>query len=112
MPNISDTLISCGVSRIHAKVVEALSDGQFHSLRDIEKLVDLRQPEVSLAAICLSEYLEASENPSGGKGRPEKCVRTSRENYREYISKLVAAKREKIAELEMGIKTLERLKSK
>ena len=74
MQKISDLLIKSGVKRTVALVVEVLSDCKVHTMRDIERKADLRQPEVSVAISILHEYLTISEKPSLNRGRPSKCV--------------------------------------
>jgi len=82
-----DNLVSLGASRTVAKVIEVLSDNKEHSLRDIERKADLRQPEVSLAVAEIGSFLasEYRHSEGGGKGRPTKYVKMSRDRYEMYI---------------------------
>lgn len=85
MQKISELLINAGTDRIIAGVIEVLADGKWHSMREIERTADLRQPEVSGAISHLSEYVEL-RNSKGARGRPQKCVRGVR--LREYVDEI------------------------
>ncbi len=86
-----DNLVSLGASRTVAKVIEVLSDHKEHSLRDIERKADLRQPEVSLAVGEIYSYLiiEQWNVEGGGKGRPQKYVKMDRGSYEMYLNNRV-----------------------
>lgn len=82
-----ENLLLLDVPRTTALVIEVLSDNKEHSLRDIERKSDLRQPEVSIAIGCLTPYISVEEKraASGGKGRPRKHVTMKREAFAKYV---------------------------
>ena len=90
MQKISELLINAGTDRVIAGVIEVLADGSWHTMREIERAADLRQPEVSIAIGKLAEYVEL-RNAKGARGRPQKCVRGVR--LREYVAVKVNATR-------------------
>lgn len=90
MQKISELLINAGTDRVIAGVIEVLADGKWHTMREIERAADLRQPEVSGAISHLSEYVEL-RNAKGARGRPQKCVRGVR--LREYINEIIIKNR-------------------
>lgn len=92
MQKISELLINAGTDRVIAGVIEVLADGKWHSMREIERAADLRQPEVSSAISHLAEYVEL-RNSKGARGRPQKCVRGVK--MREYVNERIVATRAK-----------------
>ena len=95
MQKISELLIYAGTDRVIAGVIEVLADGKWHTMRDIERAADLRQPEVSGAISHLAEYVEL-RNSKGARGRPQKCVRGVR--LREYVGERYKEMRDKNTE--------------
>lgn len=85
MPKMSDLLIKAGVKRPVAKVVEVLSDYQYHTMREIEREADLRQPEVSLVVKVLDGYVTI-ETQQGDRGRPQNVVSMKKPNLVAFIS--------------------------
>jgi predicted transcriptional regulator len=86
-----ESLLLLDVPRTVANVIAVLSDGKEHSLRDIERKADLRQPEVSIAIGLLSSYVTVEEKRGdGGRGRPQKFITMRRGKYVEYIDECVA----------------------
>ena len=90
MQKISELLINAGTDRVIAGVIEVLADGKWHSMREIERAADLRQPEVSIAIGTLAEYLE-TKTAGGAHGRPQKCVRGVR--LRKFVERRAGALR-------------------
>lgn len=90
MKPIFDNFQLLNVPRTTAKVLEVLSDGKEHTLREIERVADLRQPEVSIAVEQISSYVTITKlNPEFGRGRPQKVVQMSKRAYGEYIDACV-----------------------
>jgi predicted transcriptional regulator len=82
-----ENLLLLDVPRTVANVIDVLSDGKEHSLRDIERKADLRQPEVSIAISTLSSYVTVEEKREvGGRGRPQKFITMSKKDYACYVS--------------------------
>ncbi len=71
---IADALISLGVNRNAAMVLAYLQDTNAATSSDLEKVADLRQPEVSIATKQLMErdWITEREEKKPGKGRPYK----------------------------------------
>jgi predicted transcriptional regulator len=84
MNSIRENLMFLGVPRATAIVVEILFDGKPRTLREIERVGDLRQPEVSLAVSLLPSYLKV-------EGRHPKMISMSRGAYLGYIDAWVGA---------------------
>ena len=85
-----ENLLLLAVPRTVANVIDVLSDGKEHSLRDIERKADLRQPEVSIAISTLSPYVTVEEKRDvGGRGRPQKFITMKRKAYVDYIKACV-----------------------
>ncbi len=85
-----ENLLRCGVKKNEGVIVEFLSrDHEYHSLRDIERACDLRQPEVSIVVTRLALLLDvnlAKKEP--GKGRPIKSARLTEEKFAAYIDSI------------------------
>jgi len=87
-----ENLLLLAVPRTVANVIDVLSDGKEHSLRDIERKADLRQPEVSIAISTLSSYVTVEEKRGdGGRGRPQKFITMNRKAFVDYIKACVVA---------------------
>tara|TARA_B100001750_G_scaffold247400_1_gene273022 strand:+ start:526 stop:942 length:417 start_codon:yes stop_codon:yes gene_type:complete len=67
-----EMLVNIGVDSNVAKVLVALSDGQFQSSTNLQKICKLRQPEISMAMQQLLSTDMVAYEPlkSGGRGRP------------------------------------------
>ena len=85
MKSISQNLIILNVPRTVAGVLEVLADWQPHSMRDIERKSDLRQPEVSLALGMLGAYVTVEHDEKPNRGRPAKIISLTPNAYAEYI---------------------------
>jgi predicted transcriptional regulator len=73
-----EMLVSIGACRENALIIVALNEsGGFQSSRDLQKMCNLRQPEVSVAMKTLleSEMVACEPLKGGGRGRP--CHRYS-----------------------------------
>lgn len=85
MKCVHENLEALGVSRTIARVVEVLVNGKPHTLHEIEKAANLRQSEVSGAVTTLSSIFTISYSDKLGRGRPQKIVQMSPENYKRYV---------------------------
>ena len=67
-----EMLVNIGVDSNVAKVLVALSYGQFESSTNLQKICKLRQPEISMAMQQLLSTDMVAYEPlkSGGRGRP------------------------------------------
>lgn len=94
MPNQNKELIAnlrrCGVKKNEAAVVEFLSrDHEYHSLREIERGCDLRQPEVSIVVSAQSKFIESKTSPNSSKrGRPVKHARMTNGLMAAYLDRI------------------------
>lgn len=83
MNNDSEKLVSdlteIGFSKNNAAVLVCLHQYDISTQRDIERKMDLRQPEVSLAIKKLTDknIISIYDSQSTGKGRPLKIYRLS-----------------------------------
>jgi len=85
-----ENLLLLAVPRTVANVIDVLSDGKEHSLRDIERKADLRQPEVSIAISTLSSYVTVEEKRDvRGRGRPQKFITMRKKDCACYVSACV-----------------------
>ena len=77
---IVDILAGLGIKKNVAKVVVYLSVVSEATSRVIERVTDLRQPEVSIAMRYLKEnnWVEIQEKKKESKGRPVKIYRLSK----------------------------------
>lgn len=85
MKCIHENLETLGVSRTVARIVEVLADGKPRTMHEIEKAADLRQTEVSNAVTTLSSIFTISHSDAHGRGRPQKIVQMSADNYKKYV---------------------------
>ena len=106
MQKISENLMVLGVHRTVSLVVEALVDGEPHTLREIERITGLRQPEVSLAVSEIKDYVLVKEKYDGERGRPIKIVTLPLKSYRRYIMNIVEHSREAQVKIESAAKEL------
>lgn len=86
-----------GLPETVARVLAVLVDHQGHKLRDIERLADLRQPEVSIAVNKhLKKFIETKEiqNPETRR-RPEKHVTMTSNMYQSLLSTLQKAENDR-----------------
>ena len=91
MKTISENLTILNAPRTVAGVLEVLADYQPHTMHDIERKSDLRQPEVSLAiGGALSAYVTVEDVKRVTPGRPVKIVTMKHEAYDEYIDACLA----------------------
>jgi len=95
-----------GVHRTVSLVVEALADGEPHTLREIERITDLRQPEVSLAVSEIKDYVLVKEKCDGERGRPIKIVKLPLKSYQRYVLSIVERTREGRVKIESAAKEL------
>lgn len=91
-----------GLKETVARTLAVLVDHQWHSLRDIERGADLRQPEVSLAlSRHLKKFIEIKEVDTPCKpdmrkcGRPSKHVQMTANMYQSLLSTLQKAENER-----------------
>ncbi len=69
-----ELLVNIGVKRNIAKILVFLTRSQKATSREIEKMTDLRQPEVSIAIgqMLKHKWVISKENKTENKGRPVK----------------------------------------
>lgn len=77
-------LTEIGFSKNNAAVLVCLHQYEISTQRDIERKMDLRQPEVSLAIKKLTDknMISIYDSQSTGKGRPVKIYRLSLPLYK------------------------------
>ena len=85
MSNIAELLIKAGVPRTVSHVIAVLSDEQWYTMRQIERIADLRQPEVSKAVMQLSSFVRTKDGDNT-HGRPEKVVMLKRKDIKRFIA--------------------------
>ena len=107
MDKLSELLIAVGVPKNTANVFELLLDGMSRTSRQIERVVDLRQPEVSVALKNLCGFVSVTEQASENKGRPNKVYTMSRKQRGGYLKKVVD---EKQADITKVTETLEKIR--
>ena len=96
MDKLSELLIKVGVPKNTANVFAFLLDGEPRTARQIERVVDLRQPEVSIALKNLRPFVSVTERASENKGRPNKVYRMSKKQGDAYLKCIADEKQKEI----------------
>ena len=113
MSDIAERLQACGTRRILSLVFEYLSsDHEWHTLRDIERKMDLRQPEVSMALKELAPYIEvrkSDRNAGSGRGRPVSEVRMSEVSANAFVDAVITNGKGEIKVKEAALEKLKDL---
>ena len=91
MKSIAENLVLLDVPRTVAQVIEVLADNKPHSMHEIEREADTRQPNVCVAVKMLEPYVTIESRKGVGKGRPQKYVTMTRKAYVEYVKACVLA---------------------
>lgn len=70
--NASNALKRLGISEIENRILLCLFEKEGITAREIERIADLRQPDVSVYTSALKKkgWIKASPTPKEGKGRP------------------------------------------
>lgn len=70
--NASNALKRLGISEIETRILLCLFEKEGITAREIERIADLRQPDVSISTNTLKKkgWIKASSTPKDGKGRP------------------------------------------
>lgn len=90
MTTLSQHLINAGSSRTIATTLEALSDGEWKTLRQIERDGDMRQAETSIAVSLLAPYLERKKvKEDKGRGASLVTVRLKKGGLTRYLDHMV-----------------------
>jgi|Deesub1362A_J573_1020465.scaffolds.fasta_scaffold00899_16 predicted transcriptional regulator len=101
-------LAEAGLNKNIAKVVVFLSKTGEAIARDIERVANLRQPEVSLAMKELKSWgwIKEREIKKKGKGRPLKSYKLTLD-FKERVAELIKKKREELKRTEEDLMELE-----
>ncbi len=104
---ITDTLISLGMSRPVARILSYLQTGDEVTSVDLEKVTGLRQPEVSVAMRELKEHgwINEREGKKPGKGRPYK-IYSLKVSFDEIIARIEKQQRKAADEARLRIERL------
>jgi predicted transcriptional regulator len=104
---ITDTLISLGMSRSVARILSYLQTGDEVTSVDLEKVTGLRQPEVSVAMRELKEHgwINEREGKKPGKGRPYK-IYSLKVSFDEIIAQIEMQQRKAADEARSRIERL------
>ncbi|MFZ3168417.1 MAG: transcriptional regulator protein [Candidatus Methanoperedens sp.] len=105
---ISDILISSGLSRPVARTLAYLQKVDTATSIDLERGTGLRQPEVSIAMRQLNPFywIDESEEKKPGKGRPNK-VYSLKVGFKDIIAHL---EKEQKKAIDDGMASIKRLK--
>ena len=105
---ISDILISSGMSRPVARTLAYLQKVDTATSIDLERGTGLRQPEVSIAMRQLNpfDWIDESEEKKPGKGRPNK-VYSLKVRFKDIIVHLEKQQKKAIDD---GVASIKRLK--
>ena len=107
---ISDALISLGMSRPVARTLSYLKNADGATASGIEKGTGLHQPEVSLAMKELKEcnWINEREGKKPGKGRPYK-VYSLKIGFDEIVTQLEKRQKKAVDESQAKIERLKEL---
>ena len=105
---LSEILISSGLSRPVARTLAYLQKVDTATSVDLERGTGLRQPEVSIAMRQLNpfDWIEENEEKKPGKGRPNK-VYSLKVRFKDIIAHL---EKEQKKEIDDGMASIRRLK--
>ncbi len=105
---ISDILISSGLSRPVARTLTYLQKVDTATSIDLERGTGLRQPEVSIAMRQLDpfDWIEEKEEKKPGKGRPNK-VYSLKVRFKDIITHI---EKQHKKEIDDGMASIKRLK--
>ncbi len=109
---ITDTLISLGLSRSVARILSYLQNKSEVTSIELEREAGLRQPEVSIAMRDLHErgWISEREEKKPGKGRPYK-VYSLKVGFNKIIAELEKQQKKTVDEMQKNIKRLKGLGS-
>ncbi|MDD3019848.1 MAG: ArsR family transcriptional regulator [Alphaproteobacteria bacterium] len=96
MDKLPELLINVGVPKITANVFAFLLNGEPRTSRQIERSVDIRQPEASIALKNLHGFVSVSERASTEKGRPNKVYQMSKKQGAAYLKRIADEKQKEI----------------
>ena len=96
MDKLPELLIKVGVPKNTANVFAFLLDGEPRTSRQIERVVDLRQPEVSIALKNLRGFVSVTERASENIGRPNKVYQISKKQGSAYPKRIADEKQKEI----------------
>ncbi|VVB88231.1 MarR family protein [uncultured archaeon] len=104
---ITDTLISLGMSRPVARILSYLQTEDEVTSVDLERVTGLRQPEVSVAMRELKEHgwINEREGKKPGKGRPYK-IYSLKVSFDEIIAQIEKQQRKAADEARLRIERL------
>jgi predicted transcriptional regulator len=99
-----------GLSRIEASVISCLLEGKEMSARDIERVMDIRQPEVSGGTKGLQArgWIAEKNDNGAGRGRPQK-VYTLVMKPENMFNELCKAHEKELKEKEQTLENLKKL---
>ena len=109
MDKLSELLIKIGVPKNTANVFAFLLDGEPRTARQIERVVDLRQPEVSIALKNLHGFVSVTEQASENKGRPNKVYRMSKKQGDAYLKCIADEKQKEIDGIAANLEKIRRM---
>lgn len=105
--NAADALKRLGIPKIENRILLCLFEKEGVTAREIERIADLRQPEVSNSTNALKRkgWIKASLTRKEGKGRPydrfylAKPIEDIRTDIRERVQKKMETEKQDIAAL-------------
>ncbi len=109
---ITDALISLGMSRNVARILSYLQSSKEVKSVDLERDAGLRQPEVSIAVRELKgrDWISERDEKKPGKGRPYK-VYSLKVDFNKIIAELEKQQKKAVDEMQKMIKRLKELES-
>jgi predicted transcriptional regulator len=107
---IADILISLGMSRNMAMSLTYLQNMNSVTSMDLERVVRLRQPEVSITMRQLKEreWIDEREEKMPGKGRPYK-VYSLKVGFKDIVSQLEKQQKKVVDEAKANVERLKEL---
>jgi predicted transcriptional regulator len=107
---IADILISLGMSRNMAMSLTYLQNMNSATSMDLERVVRLRQPEVSITMRQLKEreWIDEREEKMPGKGRPYK-VYSLKVGFKDIVSQLEKQQKKVVDEAKANVERLKEL---
>lgn len=105
--NTLEALKTLGVPRTHIGVIGVLMDNKPHTMHEIERIADLRQPEVSKAVTTLAPHLGISLL-KGSVGRPQHVVQMKPSQFKDYVRYIVRTVKAERIKQDEAIKSLGR----
>ena len=109
MDKLSELLIKVGVPKNTANVFSSLLDGEPRTSRQIERVVDLRQPEVSIALKNLYGFVSVAKQESENIGRPNKVYRMSKKQGDAYLKCMADEKQKEIDGIAANLEKIRRM---